>query len=134
MLVDDTTTVDTAMTPEVLTVGPGHTLRQIAQAMRSRKVGAAVVMDGDGQGIGIITERDILDAVASGEDLDTETAHDHTREVVSMPPDAQMTALVDCLSSRKFRRVPIVDGGKVVGIVSRRDILREMLFMYSRYY
>lgn len=87
MLVDDTTTVDTAMTAEVLTVGPGHTLRQCAQAMRSRKVGAAVVSDPDGPGLGIITERDILDAVAAGEDLDAETAHDHqTTDVVFATP------------------------------------------------
>jgi len=126
MLVDDTTTVDTAMTPEVLTVGPGHTLRQIAQAMRSRKVGAAVVMDGDGQGIGIITERDILDAVASGEDLDTETAHDHqTTDVVFATKAWTLTQAAEAMTRGGFRHLIVLDGNDIAGMLSVRDIVRS---------
>src|SRR5919202_3963427 len=65
------------MSTVVLTVGPGHTLRHVAKLMAERKVGAAVVLDPEGAGPGIITERDILDAVACGQDVDTETAASH---------------------------------------------------------
>ena len=66
MQVDETTLVDTGMTRDVLEVGPGHTLRQVATYMAARKVGAAVVTDTDGAGIGIITERDILNSLGAG--------------------------------------------------------------------
>jgi len=125
LLVDDTTTVDTAMTSEVLTVGPGHTLRQCAQAMRSRKVGAAVVSDPDGPGLGIITERDILDAVAAGEDLDTETAHDHqTTDVVFATPSWTLPQAAQAMMRGGFRHLVVLDGNEIAGMLSVRDIVR----------
>ncbi len=67
-----------AMSTVVLTIGPTHTLRQAARLMSARRIGAAVVHDPDTFGLGIITERDILDAVGSGLDPDRETASAHT--------------------------------------------------------
>lgn len=125
MLVDDATTVTQAMTPEVLIVGPGHTLRQCAQAMRSRKVGAAVVNDGDGSGLGIITERDILDAVASGDDLDAETAHDHqTTDVVFATTAWTLTQAAEAMTRGGFRHLIVLDGNEIAGMLSVRDIVR----------
>ncbi len=65
------------MTPVVLTVGPAHTLREAARMMSARRVGAAVVTDQDHSGIGIITERDVLDAVGAGQDPDAELVAAH---------------------------------------------------------
>ena len=65
------------MSQVVLTVGPGHTLRQAARKMAEQGVGAAVVLDPDAPGPGILTERDVLRSVAAGEDPDTETVADH---------------------------------------------------------
>ena len=71
------------MSTRVLTVGPGHTLRQAASQMADRSVGAAVVLDPDGMGPGIITERDLLISLGRGEDPDTELVADHlTSELV----------------------------------------------------
>ncbi len=67
-----------AMSTLVLTIGPAHTLRQAARLMSARRIGAAVVHDPDTCGLGIITERDILDAVGAGLDPDVETASTHT--------------------------------------------------------
>lgn len=67
-----------AMSTVVLTIGPAHTLRQAAALMSARRVGAAVVYDPDAGGIGILTERDILNSVGLGQDPDTEHVHDHT--------------------------------------------------------
>src|ERR671936_3107944 len=65
------------MSEVVLTVGPGHTLRQAAQLMAKRKVGAAVVMDPESEGPGIVTERDLLTSIAAGQDPDRELVGDH---------------------------------------------------------
>ena len=66
-----------AMSTAVLTIGPEHTLRQAARLMSSRRVGSAVVMDPEGAGIGILTERDLLDAVGAGLDPDVDPSDDY---------------------------------------------------------
>ena len=113
------------MTPAVLTVGPTHTIRQVAQAMASRHVGAAVVLDPDADGPGILTERDVLEAVAGGQDLDTELAADHlTPEAVVGLPDWDLDKAAATMVAGKFRHLVICDGSDVVGVLSVRDIVR----------
>jgi len=125
MLVDDTTEVASAMSRDVLTVGPGHTLRQVAQAMTARKVGAAVVADTDGPGLGIITERDILDAVAAGEDHESETAGDHqTTDIVVATPSWTLVQAAEAMMRGGFRHLVVLDGHEVAGMLSVRDIVR----------
>src|SRR5215212_7883887 len=76
------------MSSVVLTVGPGHTLRDAARAMADRKVGAAVVIDPDGEGPSIITERDVLISIGGGQDPDKEIVSEHlTSSVVYAAPD-----------------------------------------------
>ncbi len=65
------------MSEVVLTVGPGHTLREAAALMADRRVGAAVVLDPDAPGPGVITERDLLRSVGAGQDPDTELVSEH---------------------------------------------------------
>ena len=80
--------VHEGMSHTVLTVGPGHSLRAVARLMADRRVGAAVVMDPEGHGPGIITERDILIAIGDGQDPDAELVAEHlTRDVVYAAPD-----------------------------------------------
>jgi CBS domain-containing protein len=75
------------MTSVVLTVGPAHTLREASRLMSARRVGAAVVMDPEHSGVGILTERDVLDSVGAGQDPDTELVAAHrTDDLVSPPP------------------------------------------------
>ncbi|HYJ77402.1 MAG TPA: CBS domain-containing protein, partial [Actinomycetes bacterium] len=75
------------MSTEVLSVGPDHTLRAASRSMASRKVGAAVVHDPDGEGVGILTERDVLASVGAGEDPDVERVRDHvTTDLVYAAP------------------------------------------------
>lgn len=114
-----------AMTPAVLTVGPTHTLRQAAKQMASRRVGAAVVVDPDGNGPGILTERDVLEAVAAGQDLDTEIAADHlTPDAVSGEPDWDLDTAAAAMVAGGFRHLVICDGPQVVGVLSVRDVVR----------
>src|SRR5687768_16510427 len=66
-----------AMSTVAVEVGPDHTLRQAAQLMASRRVGSAIICDPDGEGVGIITERDVLKALGSGLDPDVARVGDH---------------------------------------------------------
>ncbi|HZZ54885.1 MAG TPA: CBS domain-containing protein, partial [Trebonia sp.] len=71
------------MSERVLMIGPAHTLREAARMMAARNVGAAVVVNPEHSGVGILTERDILNSVAAGESPDTETAGLHcTQDLV----------------------------------------------------
>ncbi len=114
-----------AMTPTVLTVGPTHTIRQVADAMAGRKVGAAVVLDPDADGPGILTERDVLQAVAAGQDLDRELAADHlTPDAVVGTPDWDLDKAAAAMVAGGFRHLVICDADDVVGVLSVRDIVR----------
>ena len=113
------------MTSTVLTVGPAHTIRQVAQQMRVRHVGAAVVLDPDADGPGILTERDVLECVAAGQDPDTELAADHlTPEAVVGMPDWDLDKAAAAMVAGGFRHLVICDGPEIVGVLSVRDIVR----------
>jgi CBS domain-containing protein len=125
MQIDETTAVAAAMSTDVLMVGPGHTLRQVSAAMTGRKVGAAVVVDSDAAGAGIITERDILRSIAAGEDPDVETAHDHqTTEIVYATPTWTLEQAAEAMLRGGFRHLVVLDGHEVAGMLSVRDIVR----------
>jgi CBS domain-containing protein len=114
-----------AMSTVVLTIGPTHTLRQAATLMSTRRVGAAVVHDPDAGGIGILTERDILNSVGLGQNPDTERAHDHTtNDVVFAAPAWTLEEAAHAMSHGGFRHLIVLDHDEPVGIVSVRDIIR----------
>ena len=113
------------MSPTVLTVGPDHTLRAVARLMSRREVGAAVVLDPDGQGPGIITERDILSALGAEQDPDTELVADHlTKDAVYAAPDWSLEEAAVAMVRGGFRHLVVTTGGEVSGLLSMRDIVR----------
>lgn len=113
------------MSTEVLTVGPDHTLRAASRAMAARHVGAAVVHDPDGEGVGILTERDVLASVGAGQDPDTEHVRDHlTDELVFAAPSWTLEQAADAMVRGGFRHLVVLERGDVVGILSVRDIAR----------
>jgi CBS domain-containing protein len=121
-----TSDVKSAMNKAVLTVGPSHTLREASKAMVARKVGAAVVTDPDGQGAGIVTERDVLRALADGSDPDLETVGTHlTSEIVYAAPTWTLEQAAEAMMRGGFRHLVVLDEGEVVGILSVRDIVRQ---------
>ncbi len=114
-----------AMSSVVLTVGPSHSLRHVAKRMADQRVGAAVVDDQDGQGPGILTERDILESVAQSLDLDAETAGDHlTQNAVIADPDWSLDTAAAAMLRGGFRHLVVCQDGAVVGVLSMRDVVR----------
>jgi CBS domain-containing protein len=117
--------VHEGMSHVVLTVGPSHSLRAAARLMSERRVGAAVVMDPEGAGPGIITERDILVSIGDGLDPDVELVCGHlTREVVFAAPDWSLEEAASAMMRGGFRHLIVLDGGETVGILSVRDVVR----------
>jgi len=113
------------MSDVVLTLGPAHTLREAARHMSARRVGAAVVTDSEHAGIGILTERDILDSVGAGENPDTELVADHrTSDLVFAAPEWTLDHAADAMVRGNFRHLVVVEGHEVVGLLSMRDIVR----------
>jgi CBS domain-containing protein len=113
------------MSETVLTIGPQHTLREAAKAMCRRNVGAAVVLDPEAPGPGVITERDILHAVGSGEDPDRERVAEHlTANLTFASPDWSLEQAAAAMVRGRFRHLVVVNGGELAGILSMRDIVR----------
>jgi CBS domain-containing protein len=113
------------MSSVVLTVGPGHTLRQAARAMAQRGVGAAVVIDPDAPGVGILTERDVLISIGQGQDPDREYVSDHlTADLVFAAPDWSLEQAAVAMVRGGFRHLIVIDEGEAAGILSVRDVVR----------
>ncbi len=113
------------MSKVVLIVGPGHTLRDAARLMAERRVGAAVVIDPDSPGPGIITERDLLEALGRGEDADAERVAQHlTSDIVFAAPDWSLEEAAVAMVRGGFRHLVVTEGGEVAGLLSMRDIVR----------
>ena len=113
------------MSSVVLTLGPGHTLRETAKRMTEKEVGAAVVLDEESPGPRIISERDILNSLGRDEDPDTERVADHmSSTLISAAPDWSLERAAMEMAKRHIRHLVVVDAGELVGILSMRDIVR----------
>jgi CBS domain-containing protein len=113
------------MSSVVLTLGPGHTLRDAATRMVEKGVGAAVVIDEESPGPRIISERDILNSLGSGENPDTEKVGDHmSGTLISAAPDWSLERAAMEMAKRHIRHLVVVDAGELAGILSMRDIVR----------
>jgi len=113
------------MTDVVITIGPGHTLREAAGKMAEKNVGAAVVSDPELPGPAIITERDLLRSSGAGEDIDTELVGDHlSAQLIYAEGDWSLERAAAEMTRGGFRHVIVVEGPEVIGILSMRDIVR----------
>lgn len=108
-----------------VTVGPGHTLRDAARAMAGKGVGAAVVIDPDQPGPGILTERDVLESIAAGQSPDQERVADHlSRNLTFAAPDWSLEQAAAAMVRGGFRHLVVMDGAETAGVLSMRDIVR----------
>ena len=114
------------MTRSLLTVSPEATLGEAAARMAERGVGAVVVLEGDTIAA-ILTERDVMRAVASGQDGSAVVADWMTRHPDTIEPTDTTDHAASLMIHGGFRHLPVIEDGKVVGIVSIRDLMRVAL-------
>ena len=114
------------MSRNLLTVRPDDRLRDVAQRMVERDVGAVLVTEGS-RLTGILTERDVLRAVAAGVQDDTPVSEWMTRDPETMAPDEPTLHAAVLMIHGGFRHLPLVDGEEVVGMLSIRDLMRIVL-------
>jgi CBS domain-containing protein len=114
------------MSRDLLTVAPGDALGEVAQRMVGRDVGAVLVMENDSL-VGILTERDVLRAVAAGIQDDTIVSDWMTRDPDTMSPDDTTQHAAVLMIHGGFRHMPLVEGDEVVGMLSIRDLMRVVL-------
>jgi CBS domain-containing protein len=118
--------VEDAMTPVSAIVGPDHTLRQAARRMVRNHTGAAVVMDGALPGPAMITERDLLRAIAAGLDPGVERVEQHmTQAMVTAAPGWPIGQAAMVMVKHGVRHVLVFDGSELVGVLSMRDVVRH---------
>jgi CBS domain-containing protein len=117
--------VQEGMSEVVLTVGPGHSLKEAARLMTEKGVGAAVVVDPEQPGPGILTERDVLRSLGRGGDPSTETVSDHlSSKITFAEPEWSLERAAESMVKGGFRHLVVIDGGELAGVISMRDIVR----------
>ncbi len=110
------------MTQATVTESPQDSIRAAAERMWRQQTGSLVITD-DGRLAGIITERDLLRAVAFGADPDKTTVDDAmTTEVYTVSPDMPLQDAAREMATRWIRHLPVVEAGKLLGVVSMRDV------------
>jgi CBS domain-containing protein len=98
------------------------TLAEAARKMWKQQTGSLLVMDGEDL-VGIVTERDVLKAVASGARLEeVRVSEVMSRDLVTVGPGTSLREAAKVMADRWIRHLPVVDGGKVVGVMSQRDL------------
>jgi CBS domain-containing protein len=119
--------IDHATTP-LRTLPPTATLREAATVLHLEEVGAVAVAD-EGRVLGVVTERDVVDALARGTDPDADTVgHLMTAPAITARPDDRVLDVAILMLDRWIRHVPIVDElGTAIGMVSVRDVLRPVV-------
>jgi CBS domain-containing protein len=111
------------MTEEVVTASPGTPVRAVAELMRDRNVGSVVLSDDAGRPVGMITDRDLTIGVLAGRgDPATAAGECATAPVVTGEPDMPLEEAAGLMVSHRIRRLPVLEGETLVGIVTLDDI------------
>ncbi len=114
---------------DVVTIAPDKTLAQAAKLLADKRIGAVVVSSDEKAVAGILSERDIIRALArnGAAALDQKVADSMTRDVVTCSMQADADHLMRLMTDGKFRHVPVVEDGVLVGIVSIGDVVNRRL-------
>jgi len=114
---------------EVVTIEPGATLKSAVALLAERRIGAVPVLGADNRIVGILSERDIVRAVAEAgaAALEEPVSQSMTRKVSTCTESETIASLMERMTAGKFRHLPVVDQGRLVGIVSIGDVVKHRL-------
>jgi CBS domain-containing protein len=119
---------------DVVTIEPNATLSDAAKLLAEKRIGAVVILGADRRIVGILSERDIVRALAeSGRDaLDGPVSEAMTRKVSTCHERETISTIMERMTVGKFRHIPVVDQGRLVGIVSIGDVVKHRLSEVER--
>ena len=120
------------MTKDVITTGPDVLLKKAIKKLLVNEISSMPVVDDTGKMVGIISCEDILNLAFDGYLSNTKVETVMTKNVVYFKPDTNLEEIALAISKNHFHRVPIIEDGRIVGIVSRRDIVKKIFKEYSR--
>jgi CBS domain-containing protein len=114
---------------QVFTVTPGTSVAQVAEQLSARRIGSVLVLDAEGGVAGIVSERDLVHALANhgAEALAFETSRVMTRHVVTCDPDDSTDHVMELMTRGRFRHLPVVRHGELMGLVSIGDVVKARL-------
>ena len=114
---------------EVLTIDPGASLAAAAELLAEKRIGAVLILGADRRLVGIMSERDIVQALAArgAAALDEQVSQTMTRRVETCNESETVGSIMERMTKGKFRHVPVVEQGRVVGIVSIGDVVKHRL-------
>ncbi len=109
------------MTQAAVVDSPSDTLGEAARKMWEQQTGSLLVLEGE-QLLGIVTERDVLKAVATGTPMDTPVSAVMTKDLITVEPSATLREAAGIMTEKWIRHLPVLESGRLVGIVSQRDL------------
>jgi CBS domain-containing protein len=109
------------MTEAAVVDSPNDTLEAAARKMWDQQTGSLLVLEGE-ELLGIVTERDVLRAVATGTPMDTPVSDVMSKDLITVEPGASLREAAGIMTDKWIRHLPVIEGGKLVGIVSQRDL------------
>lgn len=113
---------------EVIGVGPSEDLGTVARTLVRHRLGAVIVRDEAANVLGIVSERDIVRALAEEDVLDGQTAADvMTRKLFTVSPDTPITRALEMMTDRRVRHLPVMESGQLRGIVSIGDLVKARI-------
>ncbi|WP_265060003.1 CBS domain-containing protein [uncultured Bosea sp.] len=112
---------------DVISVQPHRTLAEAIRTLSEKRIGAVVVMGADGALVGILSERDIIRALGElgPSALESAVSRSMTSKVVTCRPQTSVDELMEIMTTGRFRHVPVVENGRVTGIVSIGDVVKH---------
>ena len=114
---------------EVFTATPEQTLDEICRFLADKKIGAALITDPQEKLVGIITERDIVRVIARNGSavLTSKVAGYMTQKVVTCAESDSINEIMERMTAGNFRHIPVVEGGRLTGVISNRDVVRQRI-------
>ena len=119
---------------DVVTIDPAASLGEAARLLAEKRIGAALILGADRRIVGIISERDVVRALADGGAgaLDEPVSRTMTRKVETCTESETVASLMERMTAGKFRHMPVVDQGRLAGVVSIGDIVKHRLLEMER--
>ncbi|MGE0724402.1 MAG: CBS domain-containing protein [Alphaproteobacteria bacterium] len=114
---------------DVVAVGPTDTVAEAVQTLNQHQIGAVLVRDEIGALVGILSERDVVRAIAreGAACLDRPVTALATRDVISCDPEDDMAHVMGLMTRRRFRHLPVMRDGRLIGLVSIGDVVKHRL-------